>query len=121
MADHNVNHTPFIYRAAAMMTVLLLSGILLAGCTGKDGSFDLRKPYSLDLTPPEGPIEYETGWTDGCESGMSAYANNFYKIFGMYELRMNPELRQNRMYYQAWKDAFLYCAIFWSTTLSDKI
>ncbi len=110
-----------IIKKHSLHALILFCFIGLGACTGKDGSFDLRKPYTLDLTPPEGPREYEQGWTEGCESGMSAYGNNFYKIFGVYELQMDPELRQNRMYYQAWKDAFVYCAIFWSTTLSDRI
>lgn len=94
---------------------IIITGIaclLLAGCTGRDGSFDARKPYSLDLTPPDGPFEYEEGWSDGCETGMAAYGNNFMKLFKAFELKQNPKLRNNKMYYQAWKDAFLYCALF---------
>lgn len=103
------------------VTSLVIVLILLSACTGRDGTFDLRKPYSLDLTPPEGPYEYEEGWSDGCESGMSAYSNNFYKLVGAFDLKMNAELRKNRMYYQAWKDAFLYCALFWESTNSGKL
>ncbi len=102
----------------SIVFVLIFS---LSACTGRDGAFDLRKPYSLDLTPPEGPYEYEEGWSDGCESGMSAYAGAFYKLIGSFELRMKPDLRSNKMYYQAWKDAFLYCATYWEAVNNDKI
>lgn len=97
------------------LTLLTCIIALLVGCTGKDGTFDLRKPYALDLTPPAGPPEYEIGWTDGCESGSNSYANDFYKLTRAFTFRQDPKLRNNRMYYQAWKDAFLYCAIYWET------
>jgi hypothetical protein len=102
-----------------LATLLLVAGI--SGCTGKDGTFDPRKPYSLDLTPPEGPFEYEQGWTDGCESGMNAYSNDFYKSLNTFELRQDPNLRTNKMYYQAWKDAFLYCGLFLNVVNSTKL
>ena len=102
------------------IALMILIGCLTA-CTGKDGTFDVSKPYSLDLTPPEGPFEYTEGWSDGCESGMSAYGNNFYKLLKAHQLKMNPELRKNRMYYQAWKDAFLYCAVYLEAVNSDPL
>lgn len=94
---------------------ILFVMVAISGCTGKDGTLDLRKPYSLDLTPPEGPPEYEQGWSDGCESGSSSYANNFYKLLRVFELKLDPKLREDKMYYQAWRDSFLYCAIYWET------
>lgn len=99
----------------------LMACLAVTGCTGKDGEFDIRKPYSLDLTPPEGPAEYERGWSDGCESGMHAYSNNFMKALRSFEFRQDPKLRGNKMYYQAWKDAYLYCAIYLETSTSKKI
>lgn len=102
---------------------LLIVLVLAAGttaCTGKDGTFDLRKPYSLDLTPPEGPVEYEKGWTDGCESGMSAYSPVFYKFVRVFDLQMDTKLRNNKMYYQAWRDAYLYCAMYWNSVQGQK-
>jgi hypothetical protein len=95
--------------------------LMIVGCTGRDGTFDWRKPMSLDLTPPEGPYEYEEGWTDGCESGMHTYTDDFYKTIGVGSLRSNPELRSNKMYYQAWKDAYLYCAVFMETVKNDTL
>lgn len=101
--------------------ILLILVFSMTACTGKDGTFDIRKPYSLDLTPPPGPPEYEQGWTDGCESGMSAYANGMYKTMRVFNLRQDPVLRNNRMYYQVWKDAFLYCSLYWETVNTTKL
>lgn len=100
---------------------LSIIALLLASCTGKDGTFDTRKPYSLDLTPPEGPYEYEQGWTDGCESGMQAYAADFYKSIRAFTFRQDENLRTNKMYYQAWKDAFLYCAEYIDAVNTHKL
>lgn len=86
---------------------------VLCGCTGTDGKFDPRKPYSLDMTPPKGPPEYEQGWIDGCESGSATYSNNFYMFTRVFKFRQDPILRNNKMYYQVWKDAFLYCSLYW--------
>jgi hypothetical protein len=97
------------------MKKILLSFVIclmLSACTGEGGSLDLRKPASLDLEPPEGPPEYRQGWRDGCESGMNVYAADFYKFWKVFEYRQDPKLRGNRIYYQIWKDAYLYCAIY---------
>ncbi len=82
-----------------------------AGCTGKDGTFDISKPHALDLTPPAGPPEYEQGWSDGCESGLNAYMHNFYKFMRLHDFKQDAKLRNNKMYYQAWQDSYVYCAI----------
>jgi len=74
------------------------------------------KPASLDIKPPDGPPEYQQGWSDGCESGMAAYTDALPKSFKAYKLKQDPNLRNNKMYYQIWKDAFLYCAIFMEST-----
>ena len=102
-----------------ILTILLLVFVLSA-CTGAGGSLDLRKPVSLNLEPPEGPPEYRQGWSDGCESGMQVYSNDFYKFWKTFEFRQDPNLRKNKMYYQVWKDAYLYCALY-TLTSSQKI
>lgn len=102
------------------LTIMIL-GFALTACTGKGGSLDLRKPASLDLEPPEGPPEYRQGWEDGCESGMQVYSADFYKFWQVFEFRQDANLRNNRMYYQVWKDAYLYCAIYMLSTNAFKI
>jgi hypothetical protein len=92
------------------MKMLLITILLL--CSGCDF---LRKPASLNTTPPPGPPEYRQGWVDGCETGQSAYSGQLYKLFGAHKLQYDAKLRNNKMYYQVWKDAFLYCAEYWET------
>jgi hypothetical protein len=50
---------------------------------------------------------YVSGWKDGCETGVSASSNHWYKQF--YHFRQDPILAQNRVYYKGWKDALSYC------------
>lgn len=108
-------------RQITQYCFILCLALALAACTGKDGSLDLRKPASLSFEPPPGPPEYRQGWSDGCESGSSAYAADFYKLIRAFDLKLDPQLRNNRMYYQVWKDAFLYCALYWEGINSNRI
>lgn len=91
---------------------IIIVPLICTSCTGKNGTFDMTKPYSLDLTPPDGPPIYQQGWSDGCESGLSAYSGNFYKFMRVYDYKQDARLRTNKMYYQVWQDAYVYCAVF---------
>lgn len=83
--------------------LLFITILMLSAC-------DPTKPVSLDTTPPPGPPEYEQGFRDGCESGMSGYGTPFYKTF--HRARQDPILAQNPVYYQIWKDAYAYCRTY---------
>ena len=56
---------------------------------------------------PKGPPEYMEGWKDGCESGLSAMTNDYYKTF--YTFQQNNDLIGNELYYKAWKDTYHFC------------
>ena len=70
-------------------------------------------PWSkwMEKGPPPGkeytPL-YVDGWKDGCHTGISAGANQWYKMY--YKFRQDPLLAQNAIYYKGWKDAFDYCS-----------
>jgi len=103
------------------ITIVFFILSVVSACTGKDGEFDLTKPYSLDLTPPEGPPIYEQGWSEGCESGLASYSGNFYKFIRVYDYKQDARLRTNKMYYQAWQDAYVYCAIYIMNVTNEGI
>jgi hypothetical protein len=97
------------------MKILRTLGLLciisvLSGCTEMNFHSFGTKPSSFMMEMPEnaGPEIYRQGYKDGCESGYSGYANSFNKVF--YSWRQDPELAQNPVYYQIWKDAYAYCA-----------
>ncbi len=56
---------------------------------------------------PEGPPEYQQGWKDGCESGLTTYGNDWYKSF--YSFKQDRKLVDNDTYFKVWQDAFNYC------------
>lgn len=91
-------------------TLFVLCALLtLSGCKHFHVDMGWARPASLPINnPPPGPPEYQQGFRDGCESGYSGYANNFNKVFHTW--KQDPELAQNPVYYQIWKDAYAYCA-----------
>ena len=107
-----------IYRAAkkaiACGAVALL---MLSGCKmyKPELSFLGGKPAGLRMDqPPPGPPEYQQGWKDGCESGYKGYGEYYAKVW--LNFKQDPYLTTNPVYYQAWKDAYGYCASFGNMT-----
>lgn len=79
-------------------TALLLTALLLAsGC----------RPLALYGVKVEGPMEYQLGWEDGCDTGLSADSPLFYKA--MYGFKKRPEMGANDLYKQGWNEGFTYC------------
>ena len=93
---------------------------LVACNRNTDGSISWQ-PNNLNLTPPPGTPEYEQGWSDGCESGANAYSNTVYKTFKAFEFKYDATLRNNKVYHQVWKDAFVYCSLVWERSLNQNI
>lgn len=83
-------------------------------CSGCGSFFDqngfLRQfhPGGTSVKPPPGPAIYQQGFREGCESGYSGYRSSLRKLYWTW--KQNPELAQNRVYYQIWKDAYAFCA-----------
>jgi len=94
-----------------LLRLALITGLMIVA-----SACDLRKPGYMSLDPPDGPPEYRQGWYDGCISAMDANANHFYKTF--LTVRQDEELTKNPVYYQVWKDAYLYCRYYQEGTNS---
>jgi hypothetical protein len=77
--------------------VLLGSALVFSSC----------RPLVLYGIDPEGPAEYQLGWEDGCDSGLSAGSPLFYKL--MYGFKKRPEMGANDLYKQGWNEGFTYC------------
>ena len=82
-----------------MKKTWLIAGALLAlgGC----------RPLLLQTVDPGGPPEYQLGWEDGCDSGLSAEGDWTYKI--MYGFKKRAEMSANDQYKQGWNEGFTYC------------
>ena len=83
--------------------------LLLSAATG-------CRPFMLQTVDPSGTPEYQLGWEDGCDSGLSAEGSWEYKI--MYGFKKRPEMAANDQYKQGWNEGFSYCRF--SMAASDK-
>ncbi len=88
----------------SLCLLLLLS---LTACPG--GAPDIIKPNQrvFGHMPEGGSAEYEKGWKQGCESGLSGMTNSFYQSF--YVFKQDNSMLTNEVYYKAWKDSYDYC------------
>lgn len=89
----------------------MVTFLALGSCSNKMINF-LSKPVWAKKTPPPGPPEFQAGFTDGCNSGMS---ENQYNLFastfqGYYK---HPVLNNRSLLYRrTWQDAFTYCYLW---------
>lgn len=79
------------------LSIILALSIALGGC----------RPLMLNTVDPTGPPEYQLGWEDGCDSGLSAEGGWEYKM--MYGFKKRPEMAANDQYKQGWNEGFTYC------------
>lgn len=79
-------------------TLLILSLVpLVAAC----------RPPTLYMVEPAGPPEYQLGWEDGCDTGLSAQGTWLYRT--MFGFKKRPEMGENDQYKQGWNEGFTYC------------
>lgn len=53
--------------------------------------------------------DFRRGWEDGCEAGMSAGSNNFYRMFYRNNAVDGYKMSSSPDYKGAWGNAFWYC------------
>jgi len=53
--------------------------------------------------------EFQMGWKDGCETGMSGGGNTFYKIFYRNNTVDGYMMANSTEYKTAWSNSFWYC------------
>jgi hypothetical protein len=75
----------------------LLIVLMASGC----------RPSMLLSVDPAGPPEYNLGWEDGCDTGLSAEGEWYYKL--MYGFKKRPEMAASDQYKQGWNEGFSYC------------
>jgi hypothetical protein len=91
-----------------MKKIFLLVAVpfLLASC----------RPMWLQTVDAAGPPEYQLGWEDGCDSGLSAEGGWTYKL--MYGFKKRTEMASSDQYKQGWNEGFSYCRF--SLAASDR-
>ena len=55
------------------------------------------------------PVDFRQGWKDGCEVGMNAGANTFYKMFYRSNKVDGYKMAYSKDYKTAWGNAFWFC------------
>ena len=66
------------------------------------------RPISVMMVDPPGPPEYQLGWEDGCDTGLSAESEGMmYRL--LYGFKKRPEMSANDQYKQGWNEGFTYC------------
>lgn len=70
----------------------------------------------MPKAPTEGPPEYITGWTDGCQTGMTAYSSSYLRT--MYSIKVDAEAMQNVYYSKGWRLGNRYCSYYMSRYLT---
>jgi len=88
---------------------LLLLPLLVFSCAKSVGDFLPERPSNgVKLDESMSP-EFRKGWTDGCEVGMSAGSNTFYKMFYRNNAVDGYKMTSSEDYKAAWGNAFWYC------------
>jgi hypothetical protein len=93
---------------------LIFSLILALGCGGCSTAdhpvlSQLTKPFTVNTTPPAGPHNYQQGWKDGCETGISSTNNATQLLLGTHRFTIDPGLRNDPLYNKAWRYGFNHC------------
>ena len=69
---------------------------------------------------PNGPVDFQKGFLDGCETGLSTgFANDYYKSFYKYTKDINMIKQKNTLYSRAWSAAMIYCRHYAFATLKE--
>jgi hypothetical protein len=63
-------------------------------------------PAGLTTDPP-GPPDFVNGYHDGCDSGLAAFGNTYYKTFYKFTKRFNPTY--DEPYQNGWEKGYQYC------------
>jgi hypothetical protein len=79
------------------LCIALILGLTVSGC----------RPFATLLVDPSGPPEYQLGWEDGCDTGVSAEGAWYNKV--VFGFKKRTELAANDQYKQGWNEGFTYC------------
>ncbi len=94
-----------------LLSIILSAVFVLTLLTGCDWKPRVGSPFGgnqkMLFEGPPGPPNFKQGWKDGCETGISATANQYQKMF--YKFKQDSALAQDPTYYTGWKTAFDYC------------
>jgi hypothetical protein len=94
-----------------LLTFSVLSLILpVCACNRKIANIFPERPNNkFDKDLRDASPEFKQGWHDGCETGMSAGTNTFYKPFYANNVVDGYKMSSSTEYKTAWGNSFWYC------------
>lgn len=91
------------------LILILTMAFCLSSCNRNVARIFPARP-DRDLKPDkDASPEFVQGWNDGCEVGMSAGSNTFYKIFYRNNVVDGYKMTSSSEYKTGWGNAFWYC------------
>ena len=111
MGHYNKNLITLDLKMRKIVEIFLLF-VLLCGsyaCSKKIARFLPNRPDSNPEFYEGASVEFKKGWEDGCEVGMSAGSNTFYKMFYRSNAVDGYKMTSSSDYKTAWGNAFWYC------------
>lgn len=103
-----VHYNKFKFNTIILIniTVILLA---LLSCSSKIGNMMPVRPIrDVEFKGNVSP-DFKKGWEDGCETGMSAGSNTFYKMFYRSNAVDGWKMTRSKDYQAAWNNSFWYC------------
>jgi hypothetical protein len=97
--------------------------LMLASCNTKIAQYLPERPSNsfIEGFEKEASPEFLQGWKDGCESGMAAGSNSFYKSFYRINKVDGFKMTASGDYGTAWSNAFWYCVRYDAVKQSSPI
>lgn len=90
--------------------IFLLIVIVLTSCKSYVAEiFPERPTHKMDDYVANTSPEFQQGWRDGCEVGMSAGSNTFYKMFYRNNRVDGYKMAGSSDYKTGWSYSFWYC------------
>lgn len=90
--------------------ILYIAIFALQSCSPYFQRFLPNRPqYTFDEDLKDASLEFQQGWSDGCETGMSSGSNTFYKMFYRSNQVDGYKMANSSDYKTAWGNAFWYC------------
>ena len=83
--------------------------LILSSCSKRAADFLPVRPDDEILIEGNASPDFKQGWEEGCESGMSAGSNTFYKIFYRSNAADGWKMSNSSDYRTAWNNAFWFC------------
>jgi len=90
--------------------ISLLLLLLTTSCLSGVADYLPNRPnHTFDEDLEHASLEFKQGWKDGCETGMSAGSNTFYKMFYAQNSVDGYKIANSSDYKTAWGNSFWYC------------